>query len=113
MRQLGVLAGVAINPHTPVALLSELIVNIDVVCMMSVNPGFGGQRFIENTFSKISELKKLIQQKNSAAKIEIDGGVDLKNAGKLMTAGADILVAGNSIFSSPDPINAIADLKSI
>ena len=111
MRQLGVLAGVAINPHTPVAMLSEVIANIDVVCMMSVNPGFGGQRFIKNTFNKIAELKQLIQKKNSGAKIEIDGGVDLKNATELIHAGADILVAGNSVFSSPNPTKSIADLK--
>ncbi len=113
MRQLGVLAGVAINPHTPVALLSDIIANIDVVCMMSVNPGFGGQRFIKNTFTKIHELKELIQQKNAGTKIEIDGGVDLKNAAELINAGADILVAGNAVFSSPNPINAIAELKGV
>lgn len=112
MRQLGILAGVAINPHTPVALLSEVIANIDLVCMMSVNPGFGGQRFIKNTFSKIAELKQLIQQKQSGAKIEIDGGVDFNNARELITAGADVLVAGNTVFSSPDPSNAIAELKA-
>ena len=112
LRQLGVFAGVAINPHTPVALLSEVIANIDVVCMMSVNPGFGGQRFIKNTYSKIAELKQLIQQKNSGAKIEIDGGVDLKNIHDLIHAGADILVAGNTVFSSSNPINTIAELKS-
>ena len=110
---LGVLAGVAINPHTPVALLSDIIANIDVVCMMSVNPGFGGQRFIKNTFTKIHELKELIQQKNAGTKIEIDGGVDLKNAAELINAGADILVAGNAVFSSPNPINAIAELKGV
>ena len=112
MRQLGILAGVAINPHTPVSLLSEVIANIDVVCMMSVNPGFGGQRFIKNTFGKIAELKQLIQQKQSGAKIEIDGGVDFKNARDLINAGADVLVAGNTVFSSPDPSNAIDELKS-
>lgn len=111
LRQLGVLAGVAINPHTPIALLSEVIANIDVVCMMSVNPGFGGQRFIKNTFNKIAELKQLIEEKKSGAKIEIDGGVDLKNAADLITAGADILVAGNTVFSSPDPTGTIAELK--
>ncbi len=111
MRQLGVLAGVAINPHTPVSLLSEVIANIDVVCMMSVNPGFGGQRFIKNTFNKIAELKQLIHEKNSGAKIEIDGGVDLNNAVELIHAGADILVAGNTVFSAPNPAQAIAELK--
>ena len=113
MRQLGVLAGVAINPHTPVNLLSEVIANVDVVCMMSVNPGFGGQRFIKNTYSKIQELKELITQKGSSAKIEIDGGVDLKNASELIQAGADILVAGNTVFSSPDPMGTITALKQL
>ncbi len=112
MRQLGVLAGVAINPHTPIHLLSEVIKNIDVVCMMSVNPGFGGQRFIRNTYSKIHELKELIQQKDSSAKIEIDGGVDFLNAAELIKAGADILVAGNTVFSAEDPSEAITRLKN-
>ncbi len=111
MRQLGILAGVAINPHTPVAVLSEVIASIDVVVLMSVNPGFGGQSFIRNTYSKIEDLKNLIIQKNSGAKIEIDGGVDLKNAAELVRCGADILVAGNTVFSSTSPINTIAILK--
>lgn len=111
MRQLGILAGVAINPHTPVSVLSEVIASIDVVVMMSVNPGFGGQSFIQNTFSKIDDLKNLIIQKNSGAKIEIDGGVDLKNASQLVRAGADILVAGNAVFGSTSPANTIAILK--
>jgi ribulose-phosphate 3-epimerase len=111
MRQLGVLAGVAINPHTPVSLLSEVIASIDVVVVMSVNPGFGGQRFIKNTMNKVDELKNLIIQKQSSAKIEIDGGVDLKNARELVEAGADILVAGNTVFSSANPTEAISILK--
>ena len=111
MRQLGVLAGVAINPHTPVSLLSEVIAQIDVVVVMSVNPGFGGQRFIKNTYSKIDELRNLIIQKNSSAKIEIDGGVDIKNAPELIRAGADILVAGNTVFSAESPTEMIARLK--
>ena len=111
MRQLGVLAGVAINPHTPVELLSEVIAQIDVVVLMSVNPGFGGQRFIKNTYSKIDDLRNLIIQKNSSAKIEIDGGVDIKNAPELIRAGADILVAGNTVFSAESPIEMIARLK--
>lgn len=111
MRQLGVLAGVAINPHTPVSLLSEVIAQIDVVVMMSVNPGFGGQRFIKNTYSKIDDLRNLIIQKNSSAKIEIDGGVDVKNAPELIRAGADILVAGNTVFSAESPVEMIARLK--
>ena len=111
MRQLGIMAGVAINPHTPVSHLSEVIAMIDIVLIMSVNPGFGGQRFIMNTFGKIEECKNLIIQKNSAAKIEIDGGVDLSNAGSLIRAGADILVAGNSVFSADDPSEMISQLK--
>ena len=111
MRQLGILVGVAINPHTPVSVLSEVIASIDVVVLMSVNPGFGGQSFIRNTFSKIEDLKNLIIQKNSGAKIEIDGGVDLKNAAELVRCGADILVAGNTVFSSTSPSNTIAILK--
>jgi ribulose-phosphate 3-epimerase len=111
LRQLGVMAGVAINPHTPVKLLSEVIQNIDVVVLMSVNPGFGGQKFIRNTYSKIADLKNLISEKGSSAKIEIDGGVDLSNAAELVAAGADILVAGNSVFSHPQPLEAIAALK--
>lgn len=111
MRQLGVLAGVAINPHTPISQLSEVIANIDVVCMMSVNPGFGGQKFIKNTYSKIEELKNLIIQKNSGARIEIDGGVDFNNAGELAKCGADILVAGNTVFGHKTPKEAISLLK--
>ena len=111
MRQLGVLAGVAINPHTPVSLLSEVIASIDLVVVMSVNPGFGGQRFIKNTMNKVDELKNLIIQKNSSAKIEIDGGVDLKNARELVEAGADVLVAGNTVFSSTNPTEVISLLK--
>ncbi|MBK9399543.1 MAG: ribulose-phosphate 3-epimerase [Bacteroidetes bacterium] len=111
LRQLGVLAGVAINPHTPASLLSEVIASIDVVVLMSVNPGYGGQRFIKNTYSKIDDLKNLILQKNSSAKIEIDGGVDLKNAHELIRAGADILVAGNTVFSASSPSDAISLLK--
>lgn len=111
MRQLGILAGVAINPHTPVNVLSEVIASIDVVVLMSVNPGFGGQSFIRNTYGKTEELKNLIIQKNSGAKIEIDGGVDLKNAAELVRCGADILVAGNTVFSSTSPSNTIAILK--
>jgi ribulose-phosphate 3-epimerase len=92
-------------------LLSEVIAQIDVVVVMSVNPGFGGQRFIKNTYSKIDDLRNLIIQKNSSAKIEIDGGVDIKNAPELIRAGADILVAGNTVFSAESPIEMIARLK--
>ncbi len=111
LRQLGVLAGVAINPHTPAYLLSEIITSIDLVVLMSVNPGYGGQKFIRNTYSKIEDLKNLIIQKNATAKIEIDGGVDLKNAHELIRAGADILVAGNTVFNSPAPTETIHLLK--
>lgn len=105
-------AGVAINPHTPVNLLSEIISEIDLVCMMSVNPGFGGQKFIENTYHKISALKKLIEEKKSSALIEIDGGVDLGNYKKLIATGANVLVAGNTVFSSTDPVATISTLKA-
>jgi ribulose-phosphate 3-epimerase len=111
IKALGMKAGVAINPHSPVELLSEVIADIDVVCMMSVNPGFGGQKFIENTYGKISRLKNLIREKGSSAKIEIDGGVSLENATKLIQTGADVLVAGNTVFSSADPSRTIQELK--
>src|SRR5690606_3504025 len=99
IKNLGMKAGVAINPHTPVHLLEDIIAYIDLVCMMSVNPGFGGQKFIENTYDKIKKLKSLIAQKNSNALIEIDGGVDLNNYKKLLDCGASVLVAGNTVFS--------------
>jgi ribulose-phosphate 3-epimerase len=111
IRQLGMKAGVALNPHTSVGLLKEVIADIDLVCMMSVNPGFGGQKFIENTYSKTSELKELIISRNSKALIEIDGGVNQQNAGKLIAAGASVLVAGNFVFSSENPAETIAALK--
>ena len=110
---LGAKAGVAINPHTPVALLEDILCDTDVVCVMSVNPGFGGQKFIENTYAKVSKLKELILKKGSLAQIEIDGGVNLANAPKLMEAGADILVAGNFVFSSSDPKLTINELKNL
>lgn len=112
IHSLGAKAGVAINPHTSIALLEEIIADIDVVCLMSVNPGFGGQKFIEKTYSKISRLKDLILQKGSNANIEIDGGVNILNAPKLLHAGADILVAGSFVFSSENPIQTIASLKA-
>lgn len=113
IKQLGAKAGVAINPHTPVELLVDVLEDIDVVIIMSVNPGFGGQKFIENTYSKVKRLKSLIQENGADTQIEIDGGVNLENAPKLLSAGADILVAGSFVFSSPDPILTIAELKSI
>jgi len=108
----GAQAGVALNPHTPINSLSEILADIDLVCLMSVNPGFGGQKFIERTFSKVRALKTLIQQAGSKAKIEIDGGVNSENAPQLMTAGADVLVAGNFVFSSPNPGEVISRLKN-
>jgi ribulose-phosphate 3-epimerase len=108
----GAQAGVALNPHTPINSLSEILTDIDLVCLMSVNPGFGGQKFIERTFSKVRALKTLIQQAGSKAKIEIDGGVNSENAPQLMTAGADVLVAGNFVFSSPNPGEVISRLKN-
>jgi ribulose-phosphate 3-epimerase len=108
----GMKAGVAINPHTSVSLLEPVIQDIDLICLMSVNPGFGGQKFIEKTYSRISELKEIILKNNSSAKIEIDGGVDLNNAASLAKAGADVFVAGNTVFSSSNPEETIAKLKS-
>ncbi len=111
IKSAGMQAGVAINPHTSVTLLDDVIASIDLVCLMSVNPGFGGQKFIENTYRKIEQLKNIIVKRNSKAKIEIDGGVDLINATALIKAGADVLVAGNSVFSSSNPEETIARLK--
>lgn len=111
IRNQGMKAGVAINPHTPVHVLDDIITDIDLVCMMSVNPGFGGQKFIENTFDKIKRLKDLIIQKKSGALIEIDGGVDLNNYKKLLECGANVLVAGNTVFSSAKPVETIRLLK--
>ena len=109
----GMKAGVALNPHTPVAVLDSIIEEVDLVCLMSVNPGFGGQKFIRNTFEKISELKKLIELKKSNAIIEIDGGVTDENAKQLIEVGAHVLVAGSYIFKSNDPLTTITNLKSI
>jgi len=109
----GMMAGVALNPHTNVNVLEDTINNIDVVCMMSVNPGFGGQSFIENTFNKVKALKGLIQDKGANTLIEIDGGVTSKNAKALVDAGADVLVAGSFVFKSDNPKNTIKELKEI
>ena len=108
----GMKAGVAINPHTNVDLLSETISDIDLVCLMSVNPGFGGQSFIESTYKKVSRLKQIINKANSNCKIEIDGGVSDKNAKKLLEKGADVLVAGNHVFKSENPTQTIAKFKN-
>jgi ribulose-phosphate 3-epimerase len=107
----GMKAGVALNPHSSVSLLKDCIQDIDLVCIMSVNPGFGGQSFIENTYEKVSELKALIQSKNAPTLIEIDGGVTSKNASELVAAGADVLVAGSFLFKSDHPIDTIEKLK--
>lgn len=109
----GMKAGVALNPHTNVDVLEDIIQDIDLVCIMSVNPGFGGQSFIENTYSKVEKLKALINRKKTSTLIEIDGGVTNKNAKQLVDAGADVLVAGSFIFGAQNPIATIADLKQI
>ncbi|WP_347066307.1 ribulose-phosphate 3-epimerase [Flavobacterium sp. WV_118_3] len=109
----GMKAGVALNPHTNVALLEDVINDIDMVCLMSVNPGFGGQSFIENTYKKIKQLREIITRNNASTLIEIDGGVTNQNARQLIEAGADVLVAGSYVFKASDPIATIADLKKI
>ena len=109
----GMKAGVALNPHTPIAVLEDIIKDLDLVCIMSVNPGFGGQSFIENTYKKVSQLKHLIEFSESGCQIEIDGGVTDQNANALVEAGADVLVAGSFVFKSDDPTATIANLKSI
>ncbi len=109
----GMKAGVAVNPHTNVALLEDVINDIDLVCIMSVNPGFGGQSFIENTYKKVKQLKEIIARNNASTLIEIDGGVTDKNAKALADAGADVLVAGSFVFKAENPIATIADLKKI
>jgi len=109
----GMQAGVALNPHTSISLLADVIKDIDLVCIMSVNPGFGGQSFIENTYDKVKALKALINEKGASTKIEIDGGVTNKNAVQLKEAGADVLVAGSYVFKSENPIQTIAGLKEM
>ncbi len=109
----GMKAGVAINPHTSVTLLEDLINDIDVVCVMSVNPGFGGQSFIESTYKKVKQLKEIITRNNASTLIEVDGGVTNKNAKQLAEAGADVLVAGSYVFKAENQIETIADLKKI
>lgn len=113
IKQLGMKAGIALNPHTAIHLLADIIADVDLVCLMSVNPGFGGQQFIPNTVHKIRQLKSLILEKNSAARIEIDGGVTLENAPEIIAAGADVLVAGNTVFKSANPTETITLLKKI
>ena len=109
----GMKAGVALNPHTNISLLEDTIQDIDLVCLMSVNPGFGGQSFIENTYDKVIALKELITRKGASTIIEIDGGVTSKNAKQLADAGADVLVAGSYVFKSEDPTKTITDLKAL
>ncbi len=109
----GMKAGVALNPHTNIELLDDILPDVDLVLIMSVNPGFGGQKFIENSYRKISKLKNLIIQRNSQALIEVDGGVNRDNAPKLIEAGADVLVAGSFIFKSENPLQTIAGLKHL
>ena len=109
----GMKAGVALNPHTSIDLLEDVINDVDVICLMSVNPGFGGQSFIENTYSKIEKLKALIIRKNAQTIIEIDGGVTDKNARQLVESGADVLVAGNFVFKSENPTETILALKQL
>jgi len=113
IKELGCKAGVALNPHTAVELLEDVIEEIDLVCLMSVNPGFGGQKFIGNTYARVKKLKSIIERNGASALIEIDGGVNQTNAPLLKEAGADILVAGSFVFSSPDPFQTIKNLKSI
>lgn len=113
IKSFGMQAGVALNPHTPVALLEDLLPEIDLVCLMSVNPGFGGQSFIERTYAKVEQLSAMILQQNTSTKIEIDGGVSSANAAKLIAAGADVLVAGSFVFRSEDPLTTIEQLKHI
>ena len=109
----GMKAGVALNPHTPISVLEEVISDLDLVCVMSVNPGFGGQQFIENTYDKVRRLRALSNAKNAEVMIEIDGGVTSKNAAALVQAGADVLVAGSFVFASENPSETISDLHAI
>jgi ribulose-phosphate 3-epimerase len=113
IKSLGMKAGVAINPHTPVFLLKDIIADIDLVCLMSVNPGFGGQSFIPHSLQKIKELKTLIIESGSSTKIEVDGGVSLLNGKEILNAGADVLVAGSAIFATPDPKETIKKFKML
>ncbi|HZB12876.1 MAG TPA: ribulose-phosphate 3-epimerase [Chryseolinea sp.] len=113
IKSIGCKAGVAINPHTPIIDLENIITEVDLIIVMSVNPGFGGQKFIEHTYQKVAQLKSLILQSNAVAKIEIDGGVNMQNARPLLEAGADVLIAGNFVFSANDPTDMIRQLKHI
>ena len=113
IKDAGMQAGVALNPHTPVSVLEDVIADIDVVCIMSVNPGFGGQKFIQNTYAKVRKLRTMIAAHKSATLIEIDGGVNATNCTDLVEAGADVLVAGSFVFSSNDPLETIKNLRHV
>ncbi len=113
IKSLGMKAGVALNPHTPIELLKEVLHDIDLVCLMSVNPGFGGQKFIPHTITKIKRLREMIDEQSLKVFIEVDGGVTLQNAQSIVDAGADVLVAGNTVFKSENPSKTIAQLKAI
>lgn len=113
IKQLGMKAGVAVNPHTSVSLLEDIIADIDLVCLMSVNPGFGGQKFIENTYQKIQKLRAMSKDVNPGLLIEIDGGVGAHNTTALVQAGANVLVAGNAVFAAADPKAMISELKNM
>jgi ribulose-phosphate 3-epimerase len=113
IKALGMQAGVALNPHTPVETLKDILADIDLVCLMSVNPGFGGQAFIPHSINKIKQLRRMINEAGLAVKIEIDGGVTLANAPEIIAAGADVLVAGNTVFKADDPVAMIAALKNL
>jgi len=113
IKSLDLKAGIAINPHTPLSAIEEVLADSDLVCIMSVNPGFGGQKFIPSSLDKISRLKELILKKGLTTLIEVDGGVTLENAPQIVKAGADVLVAGNTVFSAPDPVQMIHDLRKI
>ena len=112
IKELGMKAGVALNPHTPVSLLEDIVADLDLVLILSVNPGFGGQQFIKNSYNRIKRLKELILKKNSKSLIEVDGGVNIDNAAKLYNAGVDVLVAGTTVFKADDPKKMIIDLKN-
>lgn len=113
IKEAGMKAGVTLNPHTPVSLLEDIIQELDMVLLMSVNPGYGGQRFIEHSVEKVKELNKLIDRKGLSTLIEVDGGVNAETGKRLVDAGADVLVAGNYVFKSPDPVETIRQLKAI
>ena len=113
IKSYGMKAAVTLNPHTPVSLLEDILPDLDMVLLMSVNPGFGGQKFIENSVRKVENLKELMLQKNAAALIEVDGGINLETAKRLLDAGADVLVAGSFVFASEDPVKTIHELKSL